>query len=942
MSYLADAFIDQKPSASYGEAGILAYLAPDPPNAETYINVRLSNGTGYYNAGGTTVSGGSALSADQGSPNLISAAWPVKVTDGTTVMGTTAAPFNVTFTSGGLSVGDAARPIWITGSVFVLNPSSGGPGSNVTVQSGSVVGLLVGGQPVAGANPVPISDAGGSITVDGALIAQSGSIVGLMVGGVALSLSNPMPVTGTVSLSQAVSVAGIVSVTGTVALSRAVDIATMPNVTIANPQTTITVISGSVTGLLVGGVATSNANPVPVSQQGTATVTGTVALSRAIDIANMPSITIGSTVTVTGTVHMADVSAVTGTVALSRAIDIANMPNVTVANPQTTVTVISGSITGLLVGGQAASNANPVPVNQQGTVTTSTTLVSGSQTGLLVGSNPVAASNPLPITGTVALSRAIDIANMPNVTVGNVVTVTGTVHMADVSAVTGTVALARAVDVATMPSVTQGTAAALNAPWRVQIVSGGDVIGQTSNPLWVTGSVFMLNPGGAGSNVVAQSGSVTGLLVGGVALSSENPLPVTGTVALARAIDVSTLPAVSQGTAAALSAPWRMQLVSGGDVVGQTSNPLWVTGSVFVINQGGAGSNVTAQSGSVTGLLVGGVALSSGNPIPVTGTVALARAVDISTVAGVVTVTGTVHMADVSAVTGTVALARGVDIATMPAVAQGTAAALSAPWRVQLVSGSDVVGQTTNPMWVTGSVFVINQGGAGSNVVAQSGSVTGLLVGGVALAGSNPLPVTGTVHLADVSAITGSVVLAAAPHVFHDSGSVTGLLVGGVAVSNANPVPVSQQGTITTNTTLISGSQTGLLMGANPVAVSNPLAVVNVSGSITGLLIGGLALNEANPLPTRDQRAGTATVTSLTASVTSQLLKTTLATRLGMTFYNDSVANAYLKWGGSVATNDFSFKMLPDDYYEVPYGHTGRIDVIWTAATGSMRITEFT
>jgi hypothetical protein len=60
-----------------------------------------------------------------------------------------------------------------------------------------------------------------------------------------------------------------------------------------------------------------------------------------------------------------------------------------------------------------------------------------------------------------------------------------------------------------------------------------------------------------------------------------------------------------------------------------------------------------------------------------------------------------------------------------------------------------------------------------------------------------------------------------------------------------------------------------------------------------------------------------------------------------MTIYNDSVANAYIKFGGPVSTNDFSTKLFPDDYYEVPYGYTGRVDILWTAATGSARVTEF-
>lgn len=81
--------------------------------------------------------------------------------------------------------------------------------------SGSVAGLLVGGQPVNTANPMPITLANTSN-----LAIRSGSVTGLQVGGVDVSSANPVP---------------------------------------TKHQ------SGSVTGLLIGGLNVSQANPVPTS-----------------------------------------------------------------------------------------------------------------------------------------------------------------------------------------------------------------------------------------------------------------------------------------------------------------------------------------------------------------------------------------------------------------------------------------------------------------------------------------------------------------------------------------------------------------------------------------------------------------------------------------------------------------------------------------------------
>ena len=55
MSYLSDTVVTAKPTGALDPSqtvyGQVAYLAPDPPDPDFYINVRLSNGSGYYTAG---------------------------------------------------------------------------------------------------------------------------------------------------------------------------------------------------------------------------------------------------------------------------------------------------------------------------------------------------------------------------------------------------------------------------------------------------------------------------------------------------------------------------------------------------------------------------------------------------------------------------------------------------------------------------------------------------------------------------------------------------------------------------------------------------------------------------------------------------------------------------------------------------------------------------
>lgn len=81
-------------------------------------------------------------------------------------------------------------PTTITGSVYVINQPAAGSNS-VTVVSGSVTGLLVGGQPAGLINPLPIT---GSVSLSSAPVTASGSVTGLLVGGQPAGQVNQLPV----------------------------------------------------------------------------------------------------------------------------------------------------------------------------------------------------------------------------------------------------------------------------------------------------------------------------------------------------------------------------------------------------------------------------------------------------------------------------------------------------------------------------------------------------------------------------------------------------------------------------------------------------------------------------------------------------------------------------------------------------------------------------
>jgi hypothetical protein len=82
------------------------------------------------------------------------------------------------------------------------------------------------------------------------------------------------------------------------------------------------------------------------------------------------------------------------------------------------------------------------------------------------------------------------------------------------------------------------------------------------------------------------------------------------------------------------------------------------------------------------------------------------------------------------------------------------------------------------------------------------------------------------------------------------------------------------------------------------------------------------------------QKAATATVTSVGDSTSSVQLLASTVTRLGATVYNDSSALMYLKLGTTASATDFTVKLAQDDFYELPFGYYGRVDAIWAADSG--------
>lgn len=101
-----------------------------------------------------------------------------------------------------------------------------------------------------------------------------------------------------------------------------------------------------------------------------------------------------------------------------------------------------------------------------------------------------------------------------------------------------------------------------------------------------------------------------------------------------------------------------------------------------------------------------------------------------------------------------------------------------------------------------------------------------------------------------------------------------------------------------------------------------------------------VAISPNNPITTSQARPSTNTTHSVAASLTSTTLLLSNSIRLGATVYNDSSSVLYVKLGTTASLTDFTIRLFPYCYYEIPFGYTGEIDGFWATATGNARVGE--
>jgi len=184
--------------------------------------------------------------------------------------------------------------------------------------------------------------------------------------------------------------------------------------------------------------------------------------------------------------------------------------------------------------------------------------------------------------------------------------------------------------------------------------------------------------------------------------------------------------------------------------------------------------------------------------------------------------------------------------------------------------------------------------------------------------------------------------------VIHPSTQFVGLPVATQAVSGA---------VTTTGTTTVSANAGTFAAGANSTLKAEDaahasgdlgimsLAVRNDNAATTLTSATGdyspIATDGTGSLYIKEAPSNTATLSNVTASVTSVPILAANAARRSAIFYNDSTSDCYLKYGTTASATSFTI-YVPSLSTITLQGeeYAGIVTGIWLSATGTMRVTE--
>ena len=739
----------------------------------------------------------------------------------------------------------------------------------------------------------------------------------------------------------------------------------------------VSIVAGSVSITSTGSLPVSIIGIVPVSGQVTANAgTGSFAItstgslpvnivagqvsvtstgSLAVSILNTPSVnaTVVNTVPVSGQITA---NAGTGSFAITStgSIPVNVVAGQVFVTSTGTLSVfnLGEVVTGSFISGSFGFPAMGMDSNSKARFFS--TDVNGQQNITTTGSLPVSiVAGSVSVTSTGTLPVSI-IGTVP-VTVGNTVPVSGQVT---VNAGTGSFAIT---STGSIPVTVVAGQIAVTSTGTLSVFNLGEVI---------TGSLISGSYGfpamGIDSNSRARFFSVD--TNGQQNITTTGSLPVSIVSNSTSPANLSTTGSIAGSTAA---------LVAGTDsnniLRGLKTNS---TGELFITLTGSVSTVVSNQvsittTGSLPVNIVAGSITANNNSVSTTGSASPGSATLVAgndsnnRLRGMFVDAGGAQYVTTSGSLPVTVVAGSISGSFSAVEASVSATGSASPGYATLVAGNDTNNRLRGmSVDIGGAQFVTTSGSLPVTIVAGGSSATN-----VSNTGSAGPPTT-----ANVGGVDNNTVLRGFrtdTNGFQQvTASISNTRITGSFITGSLGFPamgIDSTGAARFFSTDVNGQQNITTTGSLPVTivaggssannVSNtgsaaPAQAAFVGGADSNKVLRGLltdtggaqVITSTGSLPTVPRAiATTSTGTNISGSVSSVQFLPSNTSRLMATFFNDSTALCYLKWGTPASVTEYAVQMPAYSYYELPWPvYTGRVDGIWAVATGSMRITELT
>lgn len=106
--------------------------------------------------------------------------------------------------------------------------------------------------------------------------------------------------------------------------------------------------------------------------------------------------------------------------------------------------------------------------------------------------------------------------------------------------------------------------------------------------------------------------------------------------------------------------------------------------------------------------------------------------------------------------------------------------------------------------------------------------------------------------------------------------------------------------------------------------------------------VDAMPLSNPSTVTVQFPNSTTATPTTVVASASNVSLLAANSNRKGATIWNNSTATLFVELGSPAGSATYTAKLLPDGYFEIPFGYTGPISGIWSAVNGNAMVRELT